>query len=59
MEEVRTIEKSNNQKQALHISGAEAIIHCLLAEGVDVPVTDAGPVDEFDAELIGAVDRLE
>jgi acetolactate synthase-1/2/3 large subunit len=36
MEEVKTIKESNNQKPALHISGAEAIIHCLLAEGVDV-----------------------
>jgi len=36
MEEVKTARKSNNQKPALRISGAEAIIHCLLAEGVDV-----------------------
>ncbi len=36
MEEVKTIDKSSNQKPALRISGAEAIIHCLLAEGVDV-----------------------
>ncbi|UCE69454.1 MAG: biosynthetic-type acetolactate synthase large subunit [Flavobacteriaceae bacterium] len=36
MEEVKTIKESNNQKPTLHISGAEAIIHCLLAEGVDV-----------------------
>ena len=36
MEEVSTARKTGTKKQGLHISGAEAIIHCLLAEGVDV-----------------------
>lgn len=36
MEPVKQISKEEQAKTAIHISGAEAIIHCLLREGVDV-----------------------
>ncbi|TDT44978.1 acetolactate synthase large subunit [Maribacter spongiicola] len=35
METVKEKKKSTDSKKAIKISGAEAIIHCLLAEGVD------------------------
>ena len=36
MENVKTAKKTSAAKPKLRISGAEAIIHCLLAEGVDL-----------------------
>ncbi|MGB5693815.1 MAG: biosynthetic-type acetolactate synthase large subunit [Flavobacteriaceae bacterium] len=36
METLKETTKKKNQKAALKITGAEAIIHCLLAEGVDL-----------------------
>ncbi len=36
MEPVKELKKQQAQEKALHITGAEAIIHCLLAEGVNV-----------------------
>ncbi len=36
MEDVKTVNKPQPRKPKLRISGAEAIIHCLLAEGVDL-----------------------
>ena len=36
METLKETTKKKNKKTALKISGAEAIIHCLLAEGVDL-----------------------
>lgn len=36
MEPASTLEQKRASKKTLHITGAEAIIHCLLAEGVDL-----------------------
>ena len=36
MEPVKELKKQRATEKTLHITGAEAIIHCLLAEGVDV-----------------------
>ena len=36
METLKERKKANTQKTKMIISGAEAVIHCLLAEGVDL-----------------------
>lgn len=36
MEPVKELQKKNEKKKAIRISGAEAIIHCLLEEGADL-----------------------
>lgn len=36
MEPVKEMQKKQDDKKAMHISGAEAIIHCLLEEGADL-----------------------
>jgi acetolactate synthase-1/2/3 large subunit len=36
METLKAQEKTNSTKKSIRITGAEAIIHCLLAEGVDL-----------------------
>lgn len=36
METVKTVQQEKETKKAIRVTGAEAIIHCLLAEGVDL-----------------------